>query len=179
MTRLAKKPLIIPTGVKVQKSGQTVLVEGPKGKASVTVASDIDVQLKDKEIRVERRSDSLRARALHGTSYRLVSNMIDGVTKGFQKALAIEGVGFRAELKGPNLVLYVGFTHPVEIPVPQGLAVKTPKPTEITVEGVSKQAVGEFAARLRAVFEPEPYKGKGIRYAGEVVRRKAGKAVVK
>lgn len=179
MSRLAKKPLIIPQGVKVAVKDSVVSIEGPRGKATQMILSPIKVEVKDKEVIVTRPSDSITDKMRQGTMFRLLYNWVEGVSKGFQKQLAIEGVGFKAEMKGQAIVLNVGFTHPVEVPVPQGITVKVGKPTEITIEGASKEGVGLFAARVRGVFEPEPYKGKGIRYLGEVVRRKAGKAVVK
>ncbi len=179
MSRIAKKPIGIPSGVKVVLKDGNVAVEGPKGKAVQAVLAPIQVEIKDKEIFIRRPTDNISDKALQGTMFRLLKNWIDGVSKGFQKSLSIEGVGFRAEAKGSSIVLHVGFTHPVDIPIPQGISVKIGKPTEILVEGVSKDQVGLFAARVRGVFEPEPYKGKGIRYTGETVRRKAGKAVVK
>ena len=179
MSRIAKKPIVVPSGVKVALKEGNVHVEGPKGKIQSRLLVPIQVAVKGSEVTVGRIGNSLSEKALHGTMYRLITNMIEGVSKGFQKGLLIEGVGFKAEVKGTVLVLNLGFTHLVEIPVPQGLAVKTIKPTELLIEGSSKEMVGLFAARVRSVYEPEPYKGKGVRYAGEVVRRKAGKAVSK
>lgn len=179
MSRLAKKPIVVPAGVKVALKDNAVWVEGPKGKASRPMLGQIKVQAKDKEILLTRPSNSITDKSLHGTMYRQIENMISGVSKGFQKNLVIEGVGFKAELKGKILALNLGFTHIVEIEIPEGIAVKIGKPTEIAIDGVSKEGVGQFAARVRAVYEPEPYKGKGVRYANEVIRRKAGKAVVK
>ncbi len=179
MSRLAKKPLIVPQGVKVSVKDNTVSIEGPKGKATQSILSPITVEVKGQEVIVKRPTDSITDKTRQGTMFRLIYNWVEGVSKGFQKQLAIEGVGFKAEMKGTTIVLSVGFTHLVEVAVPQGITVKLGKPTEIMIEGASKEGVGLFAARVRGVFEPEPYKGKGIRYVGEVVRRKAGKAVVK
>jgi large subunit ribosomal protein L6 len=179
MSRIAKKPIVLPAGVKIAIKEGLVHTEGPKGKIFCKLLDPIQVTAKGSEITVGRVGNSLSEKALHGTMYRLITNMIEGVSKGFQKTLLIEGVGFKAEVKGAVLVLNLGFTHLVEIPVPQGLAVKTVKPTELLIEGVSKEMVGLFAARVRSIYEPEPYKGKGVRYVDEVIRRKAGKAVSK
>ena len=179
MSRIAKKPIGIPSAVKVTLKDGVVTVEGPKGKVERPLLHPIRVEVKDKEIFVRRAEDTILERSLQGTMHRTISGMIEGVSKGFEKSLTIEGVGFRAELKDRTLVLHVGFTHPVEMPLPAGITVKIQKPTELFIGGMSKAEVWLIAARVRSVFEPEPYKGKGIRYAGEVVRRKAGKAVVK
>lgn len=179
MSRIAKKPIVVPSGVKLAIKDGAVHVEGPKGKTSAKILAPIQVTQKGSEVSVQRPGNSLTEKALHGTMYRTITNMIQGVSSGFQKGLLIEGVGFKAEVKGSTLVMNLGFTHPVEIPVPQGLTVKTGKPTELFIDGINKELVGLFAARVRSIYEPEPYKGKGVRYAGEVIRRKAGKAVVK
>ena len=165
--------------MKLATQGAVVSVEGPKGKMSMALAKPIQLELKDKEVHLKRPTDSISHKSLQGTMYRLVANMVQGVSKGFQKQLVIEGVGFKAEVKGQSLGLALGFTHPVDVPIPQGITVKAAKPTELLIEGIDKQVVGQFAARVRSIFQAEPYKGKGIRYLGEVVRRKAGKAVTK
>lgn len=179
MSRIAKKPIQIPAGVKVASHEGTVTVEGPKGRLACPLLSPITLEVKDKALSFVRPGNAISDRMRQGTMHRLVANMIEGVSKGFQKNLVIEGVGFKAELKGTTLAMSLGFTHPVEMPIPQGITVKIGKPTEVAIEGASKELVGLFTARVRSVYEPEPYKGKGIRYAGEVIRRKAGKAVVK
>ena len=176
MSRIGRAPVAIPSGVKVTKDGQQVLVEGPKGKLSVTLVPSISVHIDGQTLKVERAGDEASARALHGLSRALIANMVHGVTTGFSKELEISGVGYRAALQGKQVSLSVGFSHPVVIDIPEGLTVKIPKPTNITIEGSDKQLVGQFAANLRHVSPPEPYKGKGIKYAGEVIRRKAGKA---
>ena len=179
MSRIASKPLIIPQGVTVTLANGNVAVEGPKGKMSRQVLESVDVKVSDKTVVVNRASDATADRMRQGTMFRLVSTMIEGVSKGYQKELHIEGVGFRAEVKGNRLVMLLGFTHPVELEIPQGITVKVNKLVDLAVEGVSKHQVGQFASVVRGAYEPEPYKGKGVRYLGETVRRKAGKAVVK
>jgi large subunit ribosomal protein L6 len=144
---------------------------------SHTLPDGIQISRSDSELRVVRKTEDSRARSLHGLTRTLVDNMVKGVTQGFVKELEIQGIGYRAQVSGGKLELYVGFTHPVTFPIPQGITIETPKATQLTVKGVDKQQVGQVAARIRAVAPPEPYKGKGIRYVGEAVRRKAGKAV--
>ena len=179
MSKIAKKPILIPSGVKISVKDAVVNVEGPKGKTSHPVMNPIQIEMKDKELLLKRPSNSITDKSRHGTMYRSITNMIEGVTRGYQKTLLIEGVGFKAEMSGNKLSMNLGFTHIVRMDIPEGLSVKTVKPTELLVEGISKEKVGLLAARIRTVYEPEPYKGKGIRYSTEVVRRKAGKAVVK
>lgn len=179
MSRVGKKPVQVPTGVKIALSGQVVQVEGPKGKMSLKVSPRIKLNVKDGLVTFERSTDQKNDRALHGTTRSLVANVIKGVSEGFQKELLIEGVGFKAQAQGATINLALGFSHPVIFQVPQGLTVETPKPTQVVIKGVDKVMVGQFAAKIRKVYEAEPYKGKGIRYAGEVVRRKAGKTVTK
>lgn len=176
MSRIGRRPIAIPQGVTVTPEGQALLVEGPKGKLQLTVPSVLSVRLEDSTVHVERRGDEKPVKALHGLYRALIANMIQGVASGFSKELEIVGVGYRAQLQGKQLSLHVGFSHPVVVDVPSGLTVEVPKPTSVMVTGVDKQLVGQFAAHLRRVAAPEPYKGKGIRYAGEVIRRKAGKA---
>jgi len=153
-----------------------VNVEGPKGTLSLTLPPAITVALSPQQIQVSRGSDEKPVRALHGLARALLANMVQGVTAGFSKELEIVGVGYRAQVAGRQLTLHVGFSHPVLLPIPEGLTVETPKPTNIIVKGADKQQVGQFAATIRRVAPPEPYKGKGIKYAGEIIRRKAGKA---
>jgi large subunit ribosomal protein L6 len=179
MSRIAKKNIAIPSGVKLTLKDALVTAEGPKGKLTNTLLSLTEVKISDKDVQVGRRGEESAHRTHQGTMYRIISNMIHGVSKGYQKTLKIDGVGFRAEVKGSELTMLLGYSHPVQVPIPKGLAVKVTKATEILIEGNSKHRVGQFAAVVRSAYEPEPYKGKGIRYTDEVIRRKAGKAVVK
>jgi large subunit ribosomal protein L6 len=176
MSRIGKKPIPVPGGVTVTVDGSTVTVKGPKGELQRTFDPAMALVLEDGELRVERPSDSKPHRALHGLTRALLANMVEGVTNGYRKALEIIGVGYRAEKKGDALVLTVGYSHQVTYPEPEGIALSTTSPTVVVVEGIDKQKVGQVAAEIRAVRKPEPYKGKGIRYQGEQVRRKAGKA---
>lgn len=167
----------LPEKVSVTMSGAHVSVEGPKGKLEWDLPEGITLEQSDGEVTVGRANDDRRVRALHGLSRSLVANMIEGVSTGFVKELEIQGVGFRAAVKGDKLDLSLGFSHPVEHPIPAELTVTVTENTQIKVEGIDKQQVGQFAAHVRAYYPPEPYKGKGVRYAGEYVRRKAGKSV--
>jgi len=177
MSRIGKRPINIPEGVKVQKRDNVVYVEGPKGKLDYSLAQGIDVDIKDNTIVVIRSSDDKQQRALHGLARALIANMIKGVMEGFSKQLEIIGVGFKAQVSGKKLTLNLGFSHPIEYRIQDGITIETPKPTQIVVKGIDKQAVGETAAEIRDFYKPEPYKGKGIRYVGEYVRKKAGKTV--
>jgi large subunit ribosomal protein L6 len=179
MSRIGRKPITIPSGVTVTVDGSTVKVKGPKGELSRTFEPTMKVSVENNEVLVERPNDEKRERALHGLTRALIANMVTGVTEGFKKTLEIVGVGYRAEKKGKNLVVSVGYSHPVNYPEPAGITLTTPAPTTIVVEGVDKQKVGQVAAELREFRPPEPYKGKGIRYQGEQVRRKAGKTAGK
>ncbi len=177
MSRIGKKPVIVPQNVKVQMSGRVLNFEGPKGKHHVEIHPAIKLNVAKEQIVVERQSDIKEDRALHGLVRSLIQNAIVGVTDGFIRELEIEGVGFRAQAK-PNTVSFaLGYSHPIEFPVPTGIKVETPKPTQVVVKGVDKYLVGQVAANIRRLFEPEPYKGKGVRYKGEQIRRKQGKAV--
>ena len=176
MSRIGRAPVTIPSGVKVTHEGQQVLVEGPKGKLSLAIPTPITISATDQVVTVQRMGEDKSVRALHGLCRALLANMVQGVTTGFQKELEVVGVGYRAQAQAKQLTLSVGFSHPVNIQVPEGLTVETPKPTQIIVKGVDKHLVGQFAATIRRVAPPEPYKGKGIKYVGEIVRRKAGKA---
>ncbi|MBI4343241.1 MAG: 50S ribosomal protein L6 [Candidatus Omnitrophica bacterium] len=176
MSRLGAMPVAIPTGVKLTQSGRSVQVEGPKGKLAFELPEAITAAVKDNAVTVTRSGDEKAIKALHGLCRSLIANMVTGVSAGFQKELEIVGVGYRAQVQGKALTMTVGYSHPVALPIPAGLTVEAPKPTQVIVKGADKQAVGEFAATIRRVKPPEPYKGTGIRYAGEVVRRKAGKA---
>jgi large subunit ribosomal protein L6 len=175
MSRIGRKPVTVPQGVTVTLEGHHVAVKGPKGELRRTLPAEIRVTQDDGTIRVERPSDSGRHRALHGLTRTLVQNMIDGVTGGFSKRLEIHGVGYKAESSATGVRLVVGFSHPVDYKAPAGIEIKVDNPTLVTVHGVDKELVGQVAAELRKVRPPEPYKGKGIRYVGEHVRRKAGK----
>lgn len=177
MSRIGQAPIPIPSGVEVRIDGRQVTVKGPKGELSRTVPASITVEQVDNELRVSRPDDEREHRALHGLTRSLINNMVVGVTDGFRKQLEIVGVGYRAALKGSNtLELALGFSHPVVVNAPEGITFETPAPTRIDVIGIDKQVVGQVAADIRAIRKPEPYKGKGVRYVGEHVARKAGKA---
>ena len=176
MSRIGKKPIALPSGVKFAVEGRSVRAEGPKGKLALALPEGIDVAMTDQQVLVSQTAQGQKAHALHGLTRTLVANVLIGVTQGFRKDLEIEGLGYRAQVQGKTLTLQCGFSHPVQFPIPEGITIETPKPTQMAVHGVDKQLVGQVAADLRAIAPPEPYKGKGIRYAGEVIRRKAGKA---
>ncbi len=175
MSRIGRQPITVPAGVTVTIEPESVTVKGPKGELAERVNRDIEVTQEGDRILVTRPTDRGEHRALHGLTRSLVANMVHGVTDGFEKRLEIQGVGYRAQLKGKNLELAVGYSHPVPIPAPEGLEFEVPQPTRIVVKGISKQLVGETAAIIRKQRPPEPYKGKGIRYEGEYVARKVGK----
>jgi len=175
MSRIGKRIIAVPKGVTVTLDGQTVSVKGPKGERSWTVAEEIEVSQSDEGISLALRADTQRARAMWGLSRTLVDNMVVGVTTGFEKSLDLVGVGYRAAMKGNALSLQLGFSHDVDIEPPAGVTFAVPKQTEIKISGADKQAVGQIAAVIRKLRPPEPYKGKGVRYAGEKVRRKEGK----
>jgi large subunit ribosomal protein L6 len=175
MSRIGRKPISVPEGVTVDVGSGVVSVKGPKGELSQTVDRDMTIALDDSTLTVERPTDRGPHRALHGLTRSLLANMVEGVTDGYEKRLEIQGVGYRARLQGKALELSVGFSHPVSVPAPEGIEFEVPQQTEVVVRGIDKQLVGETAARIRRVRPPEPYKGKGIRYAGEHVRRKVGK----
>ena len=177
MSRIGKAPITVPSGVEVQIQGRHVAVKGPKGELDIEVPVDITVRQDGDEILVERSDDERRNRALHGLTRSLVNNMVLGVSEGFSKELQIVGVGYRAAAKGSNaLELQLGFSHPVNVEAPAGISFDVPEPTRIIVSGIDKQVVGQVAADIRSYLKPEPYKGKGVRYLGEHVARKAGKA---
>ena len=177
MSRIGKVPVQVPAGVNVEISGSTVKVQGPRGTLERTFPSEISIKRDGETIVVERPNDERRNRALHGLSRTLVSNMVVGVTDGFNKELEIVGVGYRAAAKSPTeLELALGFSHPVLVPAPNGVTFETPQPTRINVKGIDKELVGQVAANIRKIRKPEPYKGKGVRYLGEKVLRKAGKS---
>lgn len=177
MSRVGQRPIQLPVQVKVEVQGNLLHVEGPKGKLIHRLPEGITVERADVQLLVKRSGQETVLKSLHGLTRTLVDNMVKGVTQGFVKELEIQGVGFRAQTAPGKLELYVGFTHPVVYPIPQGITIETPKPTQLVIKGIDKVLVGQVAARIRAFAPPEPYKGKGIRYVGEVVRRKAGKAV--
>ena len=178
MSRIGKSPVPIPSGVDLKVAGQHVTVKGPQGTLERTFHERITVVVDDGEARVGRKDEDRQSRALHGLSRALLANMVQGVTEGYRKELSIVGVGYRASLKGKNLELLVGFSHSVEIAAPDGITFEVPEQTRILVSGIDKELVGQVAANIRKVRPPEPYKGKGIRYVDEYVRRKAGKAGV-
>jgi large subunit ribosomal protein L6 len=176
MSRIGKRPITIPSKVTVAIVGQHVAVSGPKGELSRVIPEQVTVEWEGETIVVKRRNESRPARQLHGLARTLVANMVDGVSEGFQRRLEIQGVGYRAQVQGRNLILNVGYSKPVEITPPEGIQLAVETNTNVIVSGIDKEVVGNTAAKIRDVRPPEPYKGKGIRYAGEVVRRKAGKS---
>jgi large subunit ribosomal protein L6 len=176
MSRIGRKSIPVPAGVDVSITGQTVKVKGPKGELSHTVAEPITVSQEGGELVVNRPNDERKAKELHGLSRTLVANMIIGVTEGYKKVLEINGTGYRVTAKGKDLEFALGFSHPVPVVAPAGITFSVEKPTQFTVAGIDKQLVGEVAANIRKIRPPEPYKGKGVKYQGEVIRRKAGKA---
>jgi len=176
MSRIGRKPVAIPQGVQVEVDGNTLKVKGPKGLLSQAVHPDMKIVVEENLLKVERPSDEKKHRSLHGLTRSLIANMVQGVTAGFSRGLDINGVGYRAVKQGNNLILTMGYSHPVEIKPLEGIEFDVPAPNKIIVKGIDKQAVGQMAAQIRAVREPEPYKGKGIKYEQEVIKRKAGKA---
>ncbi|MCM8800722.1 MAG: 50S ribosomal protein L6 [Candidatus Omnitrophica bacterium] len=176
MSRIGKKPIIIPEGVKIALKERIISVEGPKGTLNKTLPDQIEVEINNNQIFVKRRSDTKLDRALHGLYRTLIFNMIKGVTEGYSKELEIVGVGYKAQVKDNILTMHLGFSHPVNFTVPEGIKIETPKQTQIIIRGIDKEKVGEIAARIRRISPPEPYKGTGIRYTGEYIRRKVGKA---
>ena len=175
MSRIGKKPIAIPAGVTVTIDGQTVTVKGPKGQLAWTLAEEVTAKLEGAELTLAKAVEGPRAQAMWGLSRTLVSNMVTGVTSGFERTLELVGVGYRAAMKGNALSMQLGFSHDVDIPAPAGVTFVVPKQTEVRISGIDKQLVGETAARIRRIRPPEPYKGKGVRYQGETVRRKEGK----
>jgi large subunit ribosomal protein L6 len=175
MSRIGKKPIAIPDGVTVEVAPGRIAVKGPKGELSQVVSRDMAVSQTNGTLTVERPTDRGEHRALHGLTRSLIANMVEGVTQGFEKRLEIQGVGYRARLQGKALELSVGYSHTITVSAPEGIEFELPAPTQIIVRGIDKQLVGEVAARIRRTRPPEPYKGKGVRYAGEHVRRKVGK----
>ncbi len=176
MSRIGKHPVGIPKDVTVKIEGNKVHVKGPKGELERTIHPSMKVSMKDEQISVERPSDEANDKAMHGLSRTLVANMVEGVTKGFKKELEIIGVGYKAETRPYGLQLALGFSHPIKYEAPKGIKLSAPAPTSVIIEGANKEIVGQVAAELRSLRPPEPYKGKGIKYVGEQIRRKAGKA---
>lgn len=175
MSRIGKKPVTIPSGVTASVEGQTVKVKGPKGALQLAFVDDVILSMDKGAIKVAPRNESKRSRSMYGTARTLVSNLVVGVSKGFEEKLEINGVGYRAAVQGKNLQLQLGYSHDVVYPIPAGITIVTPKPTEITISGIDKQIVGQVAAEIRAFRGPEPYKGKGVKYADEFIFRKEGK----
>lgn len=179
MSRIGKKPIEIPNGVTITKNGNFIKVKGPKGELETSFHSKISVDVKDAEVIVTRPNDLRENKALHGLTRALIQNMVEGVVNAYSKTLDIVGVGYRAELKGKNLLLNIGYSHPIYFVPPDGVALQTPAPTQIVVSGIDKQMVGLVAAKIRSIRKPEPYKGKGIKYSDEQLQRKAGKTAGK
>jgi len=175
MSRVGKRPVTVPSGVTANVEGQTVKVKGPKGQLQVVLHDDVSVALDKGMVRVTPRFETKRSRSMYGTARALIANLVEGVTKGFEKRLEINGVGYRAAVQGKNLQLALGYSHDVIFPIPDGITIVTPKPTEIVVSGTDIQRVGQVAAEIRQWRKPEPYKGKGVKYADEFIFRKEGK----
>ena len=176
MSRVGKKPVPIPSGVTAVVEGQTVKVKGPKGALSLVLHGDVAAKVEKGEVKVDPRAETKRAQAMWGTYRSLIENVMIGVTKGFERKLEISGVGYRAALQGKNLQVQLGYSHDIVYPIPEGITVAVPKPTEIVISGIDGQKVGHVAAEIRSFRKPEPYKGKGVRYENEQVRRKEGKS---
>jgi large subunit ribosomal protein L6 len=175
MSRIGKKAVPVPSGVTANVEGQTVKVKGPKGALQVVLPEDVLAKMENGGIKIDPRNETKRARSMWGTSRTLVANLVTGVTKGFERKLEINGVGYRATVQGKKLLLLLGYSHEVNYAIPDGIAIATPKPTEIVISGIDRQKVGQVAAEIRAFRGPEPYKGKGVRYANEFIFRKEGK----
>jgi large subunit ribosomal protein L6 len=176
MSRIGKMPVPVPNGVTVDIDGTTVSVKGPRGELKRTFPEGISFAIEDNKVITSRSSEEANQKALHGLSRALVANMVEGVTKGYQKQLEITGVGYKAEMKPYGLLFSLGYSHTIEFKAPQGISLKAPQPTQVLIEGADKEIVGQVAAEIRSLRKPEPYKGKGIKYVGEKIRRKAGKA---
>lgn len=179
MSRIGKQPVVLTKGVKAQKQDNNLLLEGAKGKLSLKIPQGIDIEIAPDKIIVKRSSDDKIIKSAHGTIRAIINNMVKGVTEGYKKELEVIGVGYKSQLKGTTLILNLGFSHPVVKPIPTGLKLTVPNPNRITIEGADKQMVGQFASEIRAVCKPEPYQGKGIRYLGEIIKKKLGKALAK
>src|SRR5271157_1876349 len=175
MSRIGKKPIILPQAVKVELKDGVVSVKGPKGSLSRPLVEGIELEITDKAVNVKRGSDDKRTRSFHGLMRTLVSNMVDGVSKGFEKKLEIVGIGYRSELHVNKLVFHLGYSHPIDFPLPAGISAEVEKQTLVTIKGIDKELVGQIAAKVRGLRKPDPYKGKGVKYTTEVLRKKAGK----
>jgi large subunit ribosomal protein L6 len=175
MSRIGKKPILLPQGVKVELKDGTVAVKGPKGSLSRPLLEGLEVEVTDTVVNLKRSGDDKRTRSYHGLMRTLVSNMVDGVSKGFEKKLEIVGIGYRSELHANKLVFSLGYSHPIDFPLPAGISAEVEKQTLVTIKGADKELVGQIAAKIRDLRKPDPYKGKGVKYQGEVLRRKAGK----
>jgi large subunit ribosomal protein L6 len=175
MSRIGKKPIILPQGVNLELKDGVVSVKGPKGSLSRSLLEGIEVEVTDKVVNLKRASDDKRTRSYHGLMRTLTANMVDGVSKGFEKKLEIVGIGYRSELHGNKLVFFLGYSHPIDFPLPQGISAEVEKQTLVTIKGIDKELVGQISAKIRNLRKPDPYKGKGVKYAGEVLRKKAGK----
>jgi large subunit ribosomal protein L6 len=175
MSRIGKKPIPLPSGVKVEIKDGWVSVQGAKGSLQRPLLESIEVDITDSIVTLKRTSDDKRARSYHGLMRTLVANMVEGVSKGFEKKLEIVGIGYRSELRGENLALFLGYSHPVDFPLPRGISAEIEKQTLLTIKGIDKELVGQVAAKIRDLRKPDPYKGKGVKYAGEILRKKAGK----
>ena len=176
MSRIGKRPVAVPKGVTITQDGATITVKGPKGELKRTLPAEMQVAVTAEEITVTRPSDEQRHKALHGLTRTLIANMVEGVTKGFTKQLDIVGVGYKAEVRPYGLQRALGYSHPIEVRAPAGIKLTAPNPTTVIIDGADKEIVGQIAAEIRSLRPPEPYKGKGVKYQGEVIRRKAGKA---
>ena len=176
MSRIGKKPIAIPSGVKVEVKEGSIFVEGSKGKLNRTLSDRITVEIKEAQVFVNRVANTKMDRAFHGLYRALINNMIKGVNEGYVKELEIIGVGFKAAVQGNNLVLNLGFSHPVNFPIPEGVKVEAPKPTQLVIKSMDKELIGKVATEIRSIYPPEPYKGKGVRFVGEHVKKKVGKA---
>lgn len=176
MSRIGTRPVTIPKDVKIESKDDLVIVEGPKGKLSLPASPRINFEIKDNQILVKRASNTKTDKALHGLYRALLVNMCKGVTEGYIKELEIVGVGFKAQIQGANLTMQLGFSHPVSFPIPEGIKIEVPKPTQLVIRGIDKEKVGELASEIRSIYPTEPYKGKGIRYVGEYIKKKIGKA---
>jgi len=175
MSRIGKKPIALPSGVKVDVRDGRVSVTGQKGSLERPLLEGIEMEIANGAVNVRRLADDKRSRSFHGLMRTLVANMVEGVSKGFEKKLEIVGIGYRSELKGGNLALYLGYSHPIDFPLPKGISAEVEKQTFVTIKGIDKELVGQTAAKIRDLRKPDPYKGKGVKYAGEVLRKKAGK----
>lgn len=176
MSRIGKKPIIIPKDAKIEAKDGSIYIEGPKGKLTRSLSNRINLEIKDNQIFLTRASDTKFDKSLHGLYRALIFNMLKGVTEGYVKELEIQGMGFRAQIQGNNLNMQLGFSHPVNFPIPEGIKMEAPKQTQIVIRGIDKETVGKVASQIRAIYPPEPYKGKGIRYLGEYVKKKVGKS---